>query len=252
MLKLWLFKNVFMQVCQLYFKLNLKPVKLDLATKKGIVLAPHPDDESIGMGGTLALYSKNLDVICVSSGQKVKNKNSSNEGVNSRKKELENALTLAGVETFVCLDIPDQEILTHYECFKTLNFSDVDIIFLPNLLDQHPDHKALAWHLSRYIKDFPKKVKPTLQIAFYEVWNALALPNAFVDISSVADTKRAMINAHASQEVSKAYADKMLGLNAYRGLLKNVDYAEVFSVVDIQTFQTTVSTLCFFEETSFD
>jgi LmbE family N-acetylglucosaminyl deacetylase len=218
MLKLWLFKNVFMQVCQLYFKLNLKPVKLDLATKKGIVLAPHPDDESIGMGGTLALFPKNLDVICVSSGQKEKNVFASNQAENIRKTELKNALSLAGIEAFHYLDIPDQDVLNHYERFKTVDFSEADIIFMPNLLDQHPDHKALVWHLSRYIKDFPKKVKPTLQIAFYEVWNALALPNAFVDISPVADTKRAMINAHASQEVSKAYADKMLGLNAYRGL----------------------------------
>jgi hypothetical protein len=44
----------------------------------------------------------------------------------------------------------------------------------------------------------------------------------------------------------------MLGLNAYRGLLKNMDYAEAFSVVDVATFQTMVSTLCFLQETSFD
>ncbi len=212
-----------MQVFQLYFKLNLKPVKLDLSTKKSIVLAPHPDDESIGMGGTLALFPKNLDVICVSSGQKAKDTMQPNKDVNIRETELKNALNLAGVESVLCLGIKDKEVLQHYERFKTLDFSNADIIFLPNLLDQHPDHKALAWHLSRYLKDFSSKIKPTLQIAFYEVWNALALPNAFVDISSVADAKRAMINAHESQVASKAYADKMLGLNAYRGLLKNFD-----------------------------
>jgi LmbE family N-acetylglucosaminyl deacetylase len=204
------------------------------------------------MGGTLALYPQNLDVVCVSSGQKAKNTIQPNKEANIRETELKNALNLAGVESLLCLGIKDKEVVQHYERFKTLDFSEADIIFLPNLLDQHPDHKALSWHLSRYIKNFPAKIKPTLQIAFYEVWNALALPNAFVDISPVADTKRAMINAHASQVASKAYPDKMLGLNAYRGLLKNMDYAEAFSVVDVATFQTMVSTLCFLQETSFD
>ncbi len=250
MLKSWLFKEVLIQVFHLYFKLNLKPLKLDLANKKGIVLAPHPDDESIGMGGSLALYPQNFQVICVSSGEKAAECFEENGRGHIREKELENALSLAGVEAFKCLRLKDKDVLNHYDVFKSLNFSDADIIFLPNLLDQHPDHKALAWHLSRYIKDFPSRLKPTVQIAFYEVWNALALPNAFVDISSVAETKRAMINAHASQVTSKSYADKMLGLNAYRGLLKNIDYAEAFAVVDIVTFQTIVSTICFLQETA--
>jgi LmbE family N-acetylglucosaminyl deacetylase len=245
MLKRFLFKQVFIQLFQLYFKLNLKPTPLDLTEKKGIVLAPHPDDESIGMGGTLALYPQQFDVVCLSSGQEVKHPFSSHLEENIRKVELKNALSLSGIETFHCLEIPDQEILTHYARFKTLDFSDADLIFLPNLLDQHPDHKAVAWLLFRYFKDFPNKIKPTLQIAFYEVWNTLALPNAFVDVSAVAETKRSMINAHASQVASKAYAEKILGLNAYRGLLKNVDYAEAFSVVDLPTFEIMVSTMAF-------
>ena len=34
-----------------------------------LVVAPHPDDESIGMGGVLALYKRQCDVLLLTDGR---------------------------------------------------------------------------------------------------------------------------------------------------------------------------------------
>jgi len=50
------------------------------------------------------------------------------------------------------------------------------------------------------------------------VWTPLD-PNRLVDITDVAEAKRAAIERHRSQLERHAYADAALGLNAYRALL---------------------------------
>ena len=38
-------------------------------TEKILIVAPHPDDESIGTGGLLSLYSNQCDVIVMTDGR---------------------------------------------------------------------------------------------------------------------------------------------------------------------------------------
>jgi LmbE family N-acetylglucosaminyl deacetylase len=240
-LKHWFFAHMILRVFKLYFRLNLKPVALDLSLSKVLVLAPHPDDESIGMGGTLALFPTQCEVICLSHGEKGVKSAGTEETKKIRHFEFEEAMRLSGIKQFAHLNMPDQEILTHLALFKRLDFSSYDYIFVPNILDQHPDHKAVALNLYHCLKE-PCSAKKDLKIAFYEVWNTHPLPNAFVDISSVVELKQAMIQAYASQVSQKAYTSKMLGLNAYRGLQRDLPYAEAFCIVDLASFNEIVET----------
>ncbi|XVJ51580.1 MAG: PIG-L family deacetylase [Vampirovibrio sp.] len=238
-LKHWFFAHMILRVFKLYFRLNLKPLALDLSLSKVLVLAPHPDDESIGMGGTLALFPTQCEVICLSHGEKGLKSEGIEEVQSIRQSEFEEAMRLSGVKQFSYLNMPDQGILTHLALFKRLDFSAYDYIFAPNILDQHKDHKAVALHLYHCLKE-ACSAKEDLKIAFYEVWNTHPLPNAFVDISTVVDLKKAMIQAHASQVSQKAYTSKMLALNAYRGLQRDLPYAEAFCIVDLLSFNEMV------------
>jgi LmbE family N-acetylglucosaminyl deacetylase len=245
MLKAWFFRHLVLRLFNLYLRLNLKPTTLDVSQYHGLVLAPHPDDESIGMGGTLALFPQHLEVACLSNGNRgVKSVEPSQAGA-LRQQELQAALALAGIHTHHWLNIPDGAIAQHYAVFKTLPLSTYNLLFVPNVLDQHPDHKAVAQHVYRYFKEHTPP--PQLQLAFYEVWNTHPLPNAFVDISAVANTKQAMIEAHASQVAKKAFG-KVLSLNQYRGLQRDVASAEAFCVVDLPTFNRIVEGLMYFAE----
>ena len=58
----------------------------------------------------------------------------------------------------------------------------------------------------------------------------------FVDISEIIETKKQMIASYPSQTSQKRYEYHALGLNQYRGMLKNKDYVEAFCVLETKDF----------------
>lgn len=217
------FNKIINRIFNPFFGINLKPMPLCLnENDRCLVLAPHPDDESIGMGGILNLYSEKFDVICLTSPSE------------ERISEFESAMSFAGIENYKMLDLVDKHIINGFEKFKNIDVSSYDYIFIPYIFDQHKDHKAVSLLLKRLLEG--TKHKNDLKIVYYEVWSAMSLPNYFVDISSVSDKKAEMINLHKSQIATKDYAQKILGLNSYRGLLRSLDYVESFSVMTTNEF----------------
>lgn len=217
-----LYKRLLNIVFHPFFSMNVKPQPLVLKENdKCLVLAPHPDDESIGCAGIMALNSKNFKVVCLTHGN------------DERKNEFKNAMKVLGVENEI-LDIKDKHIIDDYEAFEKIDFSGFNYIFIPYIYDQHNDHKAISTHLNKYLNTH--KIDD-LKIVFYEVWSTMNMPNAFVDITSVVDKKREAINCHQSQVNEKDYTTKILGLNAYRGMLNNIGFTEAFTALDKKDFQ---------------
>lgn len=218
-----LYKRLLNVIFHPFFSMNVKPQPLVFnENDRCLVLAPHPDDESIGCGGIMALNNKNFKVICLTHG---------NDG---RKDEFKNAMKVLNVENEI-LDIKDKHIIDDYDTFKTIDFKGYNYIFVPYIYDQHNDHKAISLHLNKYLKE--NKLSEDLKIVFYEVWSTMNMPNAFVNISNVVDKKREAINCHISQVSEKDYTTKILGLNSYRGMLNNIGFAETFTVLDKKDFQ---------------
>lgn len=198
--------------------------------KKALCIAPHPDDETFGMGGTIAKYKDNFDVICLTNGSKgIKNAEVA-EVVKIRGKEVQKAVGCAGVQNFSNLGIEDKAVLESYDIFSVIDIEKYDYIFIPNLIDTHIDHRACFQHLCKLLQN--KKHKSDLKIMFYEVWGALASPNVLVDISDVIEIKTNMIKCYESQLERKDYLSAILGLNQYRGLTKNIKYSEAFWMLD--------------------
>lgn len=218
--------------------INLKPSELVLKEgQKCLCLAPHADDESIGMGGLLSLYPKLFDVILLTDGRKGIKDVSVDEAIRIREDEFKNALAAAGgVNDYKFLRAEDKKLLNSFDLFKTIDISKYDYIFVPNIIDQHPDHKAVSLLLKRLL-DEGANIKPNLQICFYEVWSTLGLVNAFVDISNVVDFKKNMIKCYKSQISQKDYEYYALGLNQYRGMLKDKKYVEAFCIEDVNSFK---------------
>ena len=217
--------------------INLKPSELALSENtKCLCLVPHADDESISMGGLLSLYPKLFDVILLTDGRKGIKDVSVEEAIKIREEEFKNALAAAGTANdYKFLRAEDKKLLDSYDLFKTIDISEYDYIFVPNIIDQHPDHKAVSLLLKRLL-ECGAKVKPDLQICFYEVWSTLGLVNAFVDISDVIDSKKAMINCYKSQISQKDYEYHALGLNQYRGMFKDKKYVEAFCILNVKDF----------------
>ena len=91
----------------------------------------------------------------------------------------------------VVLDIEDRDLINNYEKFSVIDIKDYDYIFIPNLIDQHKDHKAVSILLKQLLEE--KEHKDDLKICMYEVWATLALPNKSVDIEEHIETKKSII-----------------------------------------------------------
>lgn len=97
-----------------------RPPEMDLAQCPGlVVVAPHPDDETLGVGGTIAqLIARGIDVLVVS----VTDGGAAYPDISrfdqlalerTRRAELDRAASILGVRRLVRLGLPDGQIATH-------------------------------------------------------------------------------------------------------------------------------------------
>ena len=181
------------------------------------------------------IIKANFKVVLLTNGAKGVPDKSDVETIRIRAEEFKNAMEFVKISDFDALNIQDKNLIDGYEKFKNIDFSKFDYIFLPNLIDQHPDHKAVSILLAQAINN-GKKIKKDVQILFYEVWSSLPFVNVAVDIEAVADKKREMIDCYLSQTATKNYNYHILGLNQYRGIFKDQKYVEAFFMMDKNEF----------------
>ena len=221
-----LYKRILNIIFHPFFSMNIKPLPFELKdTDKCLVVAPHPDDESIGCGGIMARFPEHFKVVCLTHGD------------DERKIEFENAMNYLGVEHEI-LSIKDKHVSESYNEFSKINFKNFNYIFIPYIFDQHNDHKAVSSLLYEYLKK--NKLQKNLNIVFYEVWSAMNMPNYYVSLSSFVENKKNAINFHKSQVSEKDYTTKILGLNEYRGMIANVVSAECFTVLSVDEFKNLI------------
>ena len=200
-----------------------------------LVLAPHSDDESIGCGGLIATYPQQCEVVCLTDGARGDPNISVHQLIEIRESELADSMALAGVRNFRYLGVPDQSLRDAYKRFSGLSVANVDMVFLPNFLDQHPDHKAVTWLLQRLLRE--KGYKPSLQIAFYEIWGTLPVWNNFIELDDVLRVKKkAMIDCFVSQTKHIDYAHRIDCLNVYRGISVGKPAVEAYLLLSVDDF----------------
>lgn len=193
-----------------------------------LIVAPHPDDESIGCGGLLALYGPQCDVLLLTDGRRGKSKQrkhlSDEEIIAIRANELKDALTLTNVHGIIQLGIPDGELKKRKRTVLGFDMKPYRYIFVPNSKEMHPDHQAAC----RMIKSARFWGKTRAKVYEYEVWTPLPVVDVLIDISSVKEVKEKMIRKHVSQLECKDYLNAAMGLSSYRGLSCNSSAGEAF------------------------
>lgn len=216
-------------------KLQPCPLPKPLTLIKGgkvLVFSPHPDDETLGCGGTLALLRDNgcaVKVVFVTDGGGA---GSLPEGsIAIRQQEAKAALTTLGVQDWLFLDEPDGSFRSHpkfeRQALEIMQHFQADWLFLPSVLDYHRDHVAIGQTLF----SIWQRYKTAERLFFYEIWSPVPATHV-VDISSVIDLKRQAINHYQLPLAHCDYLSAIMGLAAYRGLyLSNQEreqYAEAF------------------------
>ncbi len=220
--------------------------------KKILFVQPHPDDNEIGAGGTIALLTQKgveLTYLTVSKGQGGSETLSSKDLVQIRQKELKAAGTVLGVKNYIQLDL----IESHYPDEKELVSKIVNVIrevsaecvvtVDPYLkYEAHPTHRKVGQAvldacLFSGNKHFPfpdqnNHSHRVSAIAFY----ASACPNTVIDISSTVDLKFQAIQKHQSQFDQEGFKQLKQYLDfrhLENGKEKNISVAETFKILPL-------------------
>jgi LmbE family N-acetylglucosaminyl deacetylase len=208
-----------------------------------VVIAPHPDDESIGCGGTLAKHvalGVRVVVAYLTSGELGLKQIPREEAWKVREAEARKAARALGLKATYFLRGPDWMIGDHVEKVAAdlrpiLAKEAPELIYLPHPQEWHPDHKAALPILREALQDRPP---PLPAIRGYEVWTPLSAFDHVEDISLAMPRKLRAIRAHHSQLNDLAYDRAIRGLNEYRGALSGrCKYAEVFQEIHLSSGQ---------------
>jgi LmbE family N-acetylglucosaminyl deacetylase len=199
-----------------------------------LVIAPHPDDESIGCGGSIAMHRARGDrvvVLFLTSGE-MSMKDLPDEQVRAiREAEALQALAFLDAESVGFLRLPDGHLADDLERSAAAVANAIrdlipDRIYLPHEREDHADHAAALPMLARAYAML-NRGEPWL--LGYEVWTPMERYDHVEDVSAVHEKKLSAVRCHQSQLKQFAYDRGVAGLNAYRGAMAaHCGFAEVF------------------------
>jgi LmbE family N-acetylglucosaminyl deacetylase len=204
-----------------------------------LVLAPHPDDEVIGAGGTIAKVLRAGGRVHVAIG------NGYPEARVDEARTAAQVLGGASVSTMMktpgWLDsLPLGDVVSRIE--SVIEFCAPDCVLLPDPASAHQEHRVIAHAAMAAMR--PSGGTPALRppvVACYEqaadAWRltAPAHPTVHVALNRLEmDRKLAAMGAHRSQErlwPSERSGDALEHLARLRGAQAGVDFAESFCLL---------------------
>lgn len=203
-----------------------------------VVLAPHPDDEAIGCGGSILLHAAAGDrvtVVFLTSGELGLDHLPIADAWEIREREAKVATEILGVARIEFLRLPDwyvgDAVAKGGELLRPIIRDEKpDIIYLPHPEEWHPDHRAALPVLRAALSSWESAIP---ELRGYEVWTPLPDYNEVADITAVMRQKLCAVRTYESQLASFAYDRAVRGLNQYRGALAGkCRYAEVFTQIE--------------------
>ncbi len=200
-----------------------------------LVIAPHPDDESIGCGGAICLHGRRGDhvgLVFLTSGEMGLSHLAAEAARATREAEAKAAAEVLGVEHLEFLRLPDMGLLAHLNrgarSLREIIARDApDVIYLPHPEEVHPDHAA-AWPMIRGALGRGEGRGGPPRLRAYEVWTPLPWYDRLEDITPVVGQKLGAIRCHRSQIVAIRHDHAARALGRYRGAMAGCRYAEVF------------------------
>lgn len=215
---------------------------------KVLVIAPHPDDEILGMGGLTARYVDEGNEVYVCVVTKGHLPLFSEESVKRVRKECHEADRFLGVKETVFLDFPAAmlEDVPRHELndalVRTIQRIRPDEVYIPHRGDMQLDHKMVVDAVMVALR--PKYEHVIRRIYAYETlsetgWDVPNVVNEFIptvycDISEYLEKKLEALKIYQSQLAEYPNPRSLQAVRAlamFRGATVNVKAAEAFSLV---------------------
>ena len=218
---------------------------MNFKNKKLSIIIPHPDDEILGAGGTIAYYRDlgwEVNALVVSGHLPPLY---TEEEFKITKEEYFHASKIVGINTTEFLKIPATKIQDlpiselNTNLFNFVKKTDPSILLIP-FPDRHIDHR-LIFEASMVVSR-PVNFGRTINlVAAYETlsethWNAPyiepnLIPNINIDISQTIDKKISALRCYKSQideNQSPRSVEAVKSLAKFRGSQSGYDFAESF------------------------
>lgn len=212
-----------------------------------MVFAPHPDDDILGCGGSIAWYAgqgHEITTVYMTSGEAGSLTCPGNTLAAIRENEACQASLLLGVKETIFLRNPDGFLEYNRDNLISIMILLRDkkphAVYLPHPADGNQDHRitsSLVLDACRRASgpwfqecgSMPWEVKTILA---YEVWTPLQEVSYIEDISSCMELKLNALRLHSSQLQDIQYDEAIQGLNRYRGIMSGKgQYCECFQVL---------------------
>ena len=184
-----------------------------------LVVAPHMDDETLGMGGTIArMTEEGHDVaVAVMTGQGMEKHPLWDRSIwDTVRGEGQLAMKVLGVKELIFSEIPAalvshvSPVEVNQEAWRVLNEVKPEILYLPFAWDLHKDHRGLTYAFYIAARPHANLGKNVRQIYMYETvsethWNYSSgvepgfIPNTWIDISDYLEKKIEALHCYKSQ-----------------------------------------------------
>lgn len=176
-----------------------------------VVCCAHADDETIGMGGTIAKYAaegKDVVTVIFSFGDKSSPWLKTDELIMDRKKEAKAIGEFLGSSETVFLGLSDGNL---QEDIKDPKIKEVlkkifmrfkpSKVFTHSEKDPHKDHQAVSEIVLKTLSEYDKENKISTYI--FEVWNVVneLHPAIYIDVSSTFHKKIEAMKKYKGQKV---------------------------------------------------
>lgn len=202
-----------------YFAGFVRPVAVRAPFGKSmLVLAPHQDDEAIGCGGALALQLRSGNAAAI---VMLQDGADGHEELGMSRRELKELRNEESRQAAAAIGAEPPEFLNHASLAASAPQASeqvrgiilkrrADAVFVPFVLDAHPDHRWANYILAEALKGVDWNVR----VFGYEVWG-LCIPNVLVVIDDVMDDKMRMLSCFAWANQAIDYAHSTRGLNMF-------------------------------------
>src|SRR3954453_21229328 len=203
-----------------------------------LVIGPHPDDQELGMGGTmvkLARQGHKVHIVDMTNGEPTPR-----GSVETRAAESAAAAKVLGVDRTL-LGLSNREVVhdlaSRHKLAALIRVHRPDWLFLPYPTDAHPDHVAVT-RIGEDARFDAKLTKSNIpgdpwhprRIIYYFCTHLLMnfVPTFCIDITDQIEQKMAAVNAYKSQFPSGDIPDMVRNIAAYFGSRIGTRYAEPF------------------------
>ncbi|HEC1736935.1 TPA: PIG-L family deacetylase [Campylobacter coli] len=182
--------------------------------KKVMVIAVHPDDETLGAGGTLLKHQANGDEIhCIFCTDIFESEGFSKEQINTREQEIQEICKSYNFASIHRLGLKTTKIDEYNTSYLISLFSQIftkikpNILYLPFAYDVHSDHRIIFQAAFSCTKSFryPSIEKILMMETLSEsefaptLPNQSFIPNVFVDISAFFEKKCEIMKIYQSE-----------------------------------------------------